>query len=86
MIFLGFSGGFVGKESDCNAGDLGSIPGSGRSPGKGNCNPLQVSCLGNPIDRGTWRATMHGVTNSRTRMSDETTASDFPYSAVPIQS
>ena len=47
----------VGKESACNAGDLGSIPGSGRSPGEGNDNPLQYSCLENPMDRGAWWAT-----------------------------
>ena len=51
----------VGKESACNAGDLGSIPGSGRSPGEGNGNPLQYSCLENPRDRGAWQATVHGV-------------------------
>ena len=45
----------------CNAGDAGSIPGSGRSPGEGNGNPLQYSCLGNLTDRGAWRATVHGV-------------------------
>ena len=44
----------------CNAGDLGSIPGSGRSSGGGHGNPLQYSCLGNPLDRGAWRATVHG--------------------------
>ena len=43
-----------GKESTCQAGDVSSIPGSGRSPGEGNCNPLQYSCLGNPMDRGVW--------------------------------
>ena len=58
----GFLGGSNGKESACNAGDPGSIPGSGRSPGEENGNPLQYSCLGNPMDRGTWRATVHGVT------------------------
>ena len=51
----------VGKESACNAGDLGSISGLGRSPGEGNGNPLQCSCLENPMDRGTWQATVHGV-------------------------
>ena len=51
----------VGKESACHAGDLGSIPGSGRSPGEGNGNPLQYSCLENPMDRGAWRPTVHGV-------------------------
>ena len=52
----------VGKESACNAGDLGSIPGLGGSPGEGNGNPLQYSCLKNHMDRGTWQATVHGVT------------------------
>ena len=52
----------VGKESACNAGDLGSIPGSGRSPEEGNGNPLQYSCLENPTDRVAWHATVHGVT------------------------
>ena len=52
---LGFPGGSDGKASACNAGDLGSIPGSGRSPGEGNGNPLQYSCLENLMDRGTWR-------------------------------
>ena len=51
----------VGKESAYNAGDPGSIPGSGRSPGEGNGNPLQYSCLENPKDEGAWRATVHGV-------------------------
>ena len=53
---LGFPGGSVGKESTCNVGDLGSIPGLGRSPGGGHGNPLQYSCLENPMDRGAWRA------------------------------
>ena len=48
------------KESTCNAGDTSSIPGSGRSPGEGNGNPLQYSCLGNPIDRRAWQVTVHG--------------------------
>ena len=50
-----------GKESTCQAGDTDSIPGLGRSPGKGNGNPLQHSCLGNPMDRRDWQATVHGV-------------------------
>ena len=54
--------GLSSKESICNAGDAGSIPGSGRSPGGGNGNPLQYSCLGNLVDRGTWWATVHTVT------------------------
>ena len=56
-----FPGGSDGIESACNAGDLGSIPGSGRSPGEGNDNPLQYSCLENPMDRGVWWATVYGV-------------------------
>ena len=55
----------VGKETVCSAGDLGSIPGLGRSPGKGNGNPLQYSCLENPMDRGAWQATVHGVARVR---------------------
>ena len=55
-----------GKESAFNAGDVGSIPGSGRSPGGGIGNPLQYSCLENPMDRGAWRATVHVVTKSQT--------------------
>ena len=58
---MGFPSGSDGKESACNEGDLGSIPGSGRSPGEGNGYPLQYSCLGNPMDRGHWWATVHGV-------------------------
>ena len=66
----GFPGGSDGKQSACNVGDLGSIPGSGRSPGKRNGYPLQYSCLENPMDRGAWRATVHRVTKSRTWLSD----------------
>ena len=53
--------GFPCKESACNAGDVGSIPGLGRSPGEGNGNPSQYSCLENPMDGGAWWATVHGV-------------------------
>jgi len=60
----------VGKESACNAGDLGSILGSGRSPGGGNGNPLQYSCLENSMDRGAWWATVHGVAKSQMQLSD----------------
>ena len=56
----GFPGGSEVKHSACDVGDLGSIPGLGRSPGEGNGNPLQYSCLENPMDRGAWRATVHG--------------------------
>ena len=55
----------VGKESACNAGDMSSTPGLGRSPGEGNSNPLQYSCLGNPMDKGAWQATVHGITRVR---------------------
>ena len=68
----GFSGGSDGKASACNAGDLSSILGWGRSSGEGNDNPLQYSCLGNSMDEGAWWATVHGVTKSRTRLSDFT--------------
>ena len=68
----GFPGGSDGKVSACNAGDPGSIPGSGRSSGEGNGSPLQYSCLENPMDRGTWWATVHGVAKSRIRLSDFT--------------
>ena len=58
---LVFPDGLDGKESACNEEDPGSIPGSGRSPGEGTGNPLQYSCLQNPMDRGAWRAIVHGV-------------------------
>ena len=63
---LDFPSGSDFKESACNAGDLGSVPGSERSPGEGNSNPLQYSCLENLTDRGALRATVHGVTKSQT--------------------
>ena len=61
METQGFPGGSGGKESACNAGDVGSISGSGRSPGEGNGNPLQYSCLENFMDRRAWWATVHRV-------------------------
>ena len=67
-----FPGGSDGKASAYSAGDLGSIPGLGRSPGEGNGNSLQNSCLENPMDRGAWQATVHGVAKSQTRLSDFT--------------
>ena len=67
---LDFPGGSAGKESVCNAGNLGLIPGSGRSPGEGNSNPLQYSFLENSTDRGGWWATVHGVTKSWTQLGD----------------
>ena len=70
MYTWGFPVGSESKESASNVGSLGSIPGSGRSPGEGNGNPLQYSCLENPMDRGTWWATVHGVTKSWTGLSN----------------
>ena len=60
-MYMGFPHSSVGKESACSAGDRGSILGLGRSPGEGNGNPLQYSCLENPMDKGAWQATVHGV-------------------------
>ena len=68
--FLGCSD---GKESACNKEDLGLTPGSGRSPGEGNGYPLQYSCLENSMDRGASRATIHGITKGRTRLSNKHT-------------
>ena len=65
--FVGFPGGSDSKESVYNAGDPGSIPGSGKSPGEGNGNPLQYLCLENTIDRGAWWATVQGVAKSQTQ-------------------
>ena len=61
-----------GKVSVYNSRDLGSIPGLGRSPGEGNGNPLKYYCLENPMDKGVWKATVHGVAKSRTQLSDFT--------------
>ena len=72
----------VGKESACNAGDPGLIPGSGRSPGEGNGNPLQYSCMENPMNRGPWQATVHGVARVRhdlvTKRQEPTSWNDTP--------
>ena len=65
-----FPGGSDGKASSYNAGDLGSIPGSGRSSGEGHDNPLQCSCLDKPMDRGAWWAAVHGVAKGQTRLGD----------------
>ena len=72
---MGFAGGSVVKKPPDNAedvGDLGSIPEWGRSPGEGNGNPLQDPCLGNPMNRGAWRATAHGVAKSWMRLNTST--------------
>ena len=71
----GFPGGSDGKEFAYIVGGLGSIPGSGRSPGEGNGNALQHSCLENPMDRGAWRATVHRLADSQTQLSNE----HFPF-------
>ena len=70
IILRGFIGGSDGKESACYAGDPGSTPGSGRSPGEGNGYPLQYSCLENPMDRGAWWAIVQGIAKTRTLLSD----------------
>ena len=67
-----FPGGSEVKASACNVGDLGLIPGLGRAPGEGSGNPLQYSCLENPMDGGAWWATVHGVAKSRTQLNDFT--------------
>ena len=69
-LSMGFPDDSDGKESACNAGDPGSIPELGRSPGEGNDNRLQYACLENSMDRGNWRATVHGVAKSRTQPSN----------------
>ena len=69
-LTLGFLGGSVVKNPPANAGDAGSIPGSGRSPGEGNSNPLQYSCLGNPMDRRAQQSAVHGVAESDTLSDD----------------
>ena len=68
--FSGFPCGPAGKESGCNVGDPGSIPGSERSPGEGNGYPLEESCLENSMDREAWWTTVHGITNSQTQLCD----------------
>jgi len=83
-----FRGGSALKESTYNAGDVGLIPGSGRSPGGGHGNPLQHSCLGNPMGRGHWQAIIHRVAKSRTRLSNWTatarTQKHLPFTRCPF--
>ena len=67
-VYVGFRGGSDTKESACNAGDMGSIPGLGRSPGERKGYPLQYSCLENPMDRGAWWAAVHVVAKSQTQL------------------
>ena len=71
-MFLGFPDSSDSKESACNVGEPGSIPGSGRSPGEGNSSPLQYSRLENYMNRGAWRATVHGVTENQTQLRTTT--------------
>ena len=76
LLLAGIPGGASGKEPTVDAGDIrdvGLIPGSGRFYEEGNGNPFQYSCLENPVDRGAWRATVHGVTKSRTRLKQFST-------------
>ena len=83
LVFtLDFPRGSDGKASAYNAGDPGSIPKSGRSPGERNGNPLQYSCLENPTDGGAWWATFHGVIKSQTWLSDSTFFSLSPWSVI----
>ena len=69
-VYLGCPGGSEGKESACSAGDLGSIPGLGRSPGEGNSYPLQYSCLENSMERGVWQAAAQEVAKGQTQLSN----------------
>ena len=69
QLFI-FTGGSDGKEPACNAEDPGSLPRLGRFPGEGHESSHQYSCVGHPMDRGTWQATVHGVVQSQTRLSD----------------
>ena len=73
------------KESACNAGDLGSIPGSGRSPGEGNDYPLQYACLENSIDRGAWQATVHGIHRTESLHCSPETTTTLLIIYTPIQ-
>ena len=86
---MGFPGGASGKNLPANAGDIrdaGSIPGSGRSPGGGHDNPLQYSCLENPMDRGAWWATVHRVTKSQTLLKGLSTHSYITCTILLISS
>ena len=72
LLIVGFPGGSDDNEYPCNVGEPGSVPGLGRSPGEVNGNPLQYSCLENPMDRGAWQSTVHGVAKSWTQLSNFT--------------
>ena len=79
---MGFPGGSVVKNLPVDAGDVGSIPGSGRCPGGGHGNPIQYSCMENSKDRGGWQATIHGVADSRKPLGDLTTTINYSHNAV----
>ena len=79
-VFLGFPGGSAGKESVCNAGDLGSVPGLGRSPGEGKSYPFQYSGLENSLD-----CIVHGATKNRTGLKAQTRLSDFHFQQVRLE-
>ena len=83
LLKLRSTGGSDSKESTCNVGDPGLIPGLGRSPGEGNGNPLQYSCLGNPMDGGAWQTTVHGMAKSQTWWSDFTVTFTSTESVMP---
>ena len=70
MMYKGFPSGSVVKNLPVKAGNMGLIPGLGRSPGGGNGNPLLYSCVGNPMDKGAWQAIVHGVTKNWRQLSD----------------
>ena len=84
FYLLGFPGGSDSKESACNAGDSGSTPGSRRSPGEVNSKPLQYSCLENPMDRGAWWATPHGVVKDQTRLKQLSLSLTYPPSGTAL--
>ena len=79
---MGFPSGSDGKESACNAGDLGSIPGLERSPGEGNGYPLQYSCLENPMDRADWWAMVLGIAKSQIQLSTQHACNPYPSQTI----
>ena len=81
-VLEGFSGGSVVKNPPANSGDMGLIPELERSPGEGNGNPMQQSCLGDPMNSGAWQATVHRVTNSQIQFSDSTCYNKKGYLAL----
>ena len=85
-LIVFFPGGSDSKASAYNVGDPVSIPGWGKSPGEGNGNPLQYSCLENPIDGGAWWATVHGVAKSQTRLNDFTSEVNMEKAMAPHSS